>query len=265
MPPGGRAHRRRGLLLAVQFLGMLLLLIAVLLGFVRLGPLIILFGWAAFMWLSSFQEWQLEPREADDDSLQIASTETGLSVEVPAFEGKVTAEVERELLERVPAALRDTMERALAEIQPFCSEQFPHHYAGFGVFPRPGKQPGVTVFRRPSMLFDLKVRERFADLGDALTFADARWSAKHLEELAQRVIAERHYWADLGVHIHKVIPSPSGEELAIVTPDASSARGRLATLYGPALAVYDKPEDVPPPAPLEDPVEPDPPLSSAGR
>jgi hypothetical protein len=134
----------------------------------------------------------------------------------------------------------------------------------FGVFPRPGKQPGVTVFRRPSMLFDRKVRERFADLGDALTFADARWSAKHLEELAQSVIADRQYWADLGVHIHKVIPSPSGEELSIVTPDAHRARGLLAPRYGPAWRSTTSLRTCRP-GPLEDPVEPDPPLSSPGR
>ena len=68
MPPGWSAHRRRGLLLAVWFLGMLLLLVAVLAGFVRLGELTILLGAAAFLWLCSFQQWQLEPREADDVS-----------------------------------------------------------------------------------------------------------------------------------------------------------------------------------------------------
>jgi hypothetical protein len=96
----------------------------------------------------------------------------------------------------------------------------------------------LVVYRRPLAALDAAVRQRFPSLGEDLTFADAAYSFKYLEELGRRILTEQ---LGKGVNIREVSPRADGSGVRVVTPDARRVREQLQQRYGKAVIVTEGP------------------------
>lgn len=96
----------------------------------------------------------------------------------------------------------------------------------------------LVVHWRPLAALDAAVRQRFPSLGGDLTFVDAAYSFRYLEELGRRILTEQ---LGKGVNIREVNPQADGSGVRVVTPDARRVREQLQQRYGKAVIVTEGP------------------------
>jgi hypothetical protein len=155
------------------------------------------------------------------------------------------------------------------EVERFCREAFPDHFAGLGLvvdvvddadlrrlglrgvgipvlgtpgtgMPAPvaGEVAGAfaaIVFRVPGGDLDATVRERFPHL--SISFEDAAHSHRDLAALTERIVRDLDSIADRGVTVTTLRQRADGSGLEVVTADVERARHLLADAYGPAVVV----------------------------
>jgi hypothetical protein len=131
-----------------------------------------------------------------------------------------------------PAAQQTAAEDAAMQVDRMGRERFPDVYAGVEL-----REQRVLIFRLPSAPFDQAVRE--LQLPAEHELHDAPYSARVLEELAQRVVADIEFWKGQGIQIMSVGSRPDGTAVEVGTPQAAQLAPQLPGRYGtnpPALA-----------------------------
>jgi hypothetical protein len=90
----------------------------------------------------------------------------------------------------------------------------------------------VVVYRKPDAALDASVRGEVTDV--TVELRAARMSLREMEDLRDRVVADRAYWSQQGITISSVGPKPDGSGIEVMTsPGSSDDRKKLVKRYGP--------------------------------
>jgi hypothetical protein len=100
------------------------------------------------------------------------------------------------------------------------------YYAGLEV-----AAPGLIVYRIPGDGLDGAVRAALP--GVPVSFRDAPHSRNELTELAQRLLADRAYWAAQGVELWTVGARHDGTGVEVGTPAGDKLLAGAPVKYGP--------------------------------
>jgi hypothetical protein len=131
-----------------------------------------------------------------------------------------------------PTPQETEAEDAATRVDRMGRERFPDVYAGVEL-----REQRVVIFRMPSAPFDQAVQE--LRLPVETESHDAPYSARTLEGLAQRVVADIEFWKGQGIQIMSVGSRPDGTAVEVGTPQAAQLGPQLPGRYGtnpPALA-----------------------------
>jgi hypothetical protein len=90
----------------------------------------------------------------------------------------------------------------------------------------------LVIYRVPNAELDAAVRARLSATN--VDFADARWTAAHMDELSDKVMADRGYWRDRGVAVNGAGPIYDGSAVEVMI-DGAPGRHQTAfdERYGP--------------------------------
>lgn len=119
------------------------------------------------------------------------------------------------------------------EIASYCRAQFPEVFAGVAIDPDNARR--IAVYRLRSPALDRAVQDRFADA--IPVFRDAPASERDLDELVQRVLADRAQWLQRGIDVKAVGADFVLGSVEVLTPDAAAARRALPAEYGRRITV----------------------------
>lgn len=95
----------------------------------------------------------------------------------------------------------------------------------------------IRVFRKPSAAFDAWIRGEFA--GVCVEMADARYSARELQNVADRVEADMKYWRNRGIQINVVGAGVDRITIGVDPAHLDDARRVMPGRYHPVLIVVE--------------------------
>lgn len=107
----------------------------------------------------------------------------------------------------------------------------------------------VVVYRKPDAALDASVRNEVTDV--SVELRDARLSLQEMEDLRDRVMADRAYWSQRGISISSAGPKADGSGIEVMTPTGGSGdRKKLTKRYGTDAITVTKGSLIFPTAPI---------------
>jgi hypothetical protein len=120
------------------------------------------------------------------------------------------------------------MTAAADRLDPLLRQEFAASYAGL-VLDHDART--VVVYRKPDTALDARVHSEVTDV--TVELRDARMTLREMEDLRDRVTADRAYWSQQGINISSVGPKPDGSGIEVMTsPGSSGDRKKLVNRYG---------------------------------
>jgi hypothetical protein len=111
---------------------------------------------------------------------------------------------------------------AADQVLPMLQSRYRDSYAGL-VLDHPENR--VTIYRRPDAGLDAAVRSRLP--GVRVRFVDATYSLAWMRKLADRIVADKAYWAGRGVHVRTAAPLADGSGVRVATTEGTPAQATV--------------------------------------
>jgi hypothetical protein len=133
---------------------------------------------------------------------------------------------------RAPSTSPADVSTMATRIEQLGQQRYPDQYAGLEV-----AGDKIVVYRRPSPEFDAAVRAAGAGSAVGVEFRDASYSARQLDQLRARVVADIGFWKDRGIAVYTVHARHDGSAVEVSAPEVEPAQREMTQRYGGAPPV----------------------------
>jgi hypothetical protein len=129
-------------------------------------------------------------------------------------------------------ANQNALSAIAGQIQPRAEKDFADVYAGVRLVQ---ERDRIQVFRKPSADFDRWIVRDFA--ADCVEVLDARYSARELRAMQDRIEADMDHWRQRGIRVNTIGADFVRGVIVVGTQDEDRARQELPARYGSGIPI----------------------------